>query len=159
MPPIPVCPDCFDELVPALVETTAPSGWVDLLISDIALSYPVPSSKSSDPCAGLAATVRVYDKTGPAEVCVVVTVKNIGSKAATGFWADLFLDESTAPAVGDSSAWYGLVSSLSAGGTATVVYSGLAMPEAWVDVVLDTTRSVTEYRESNNVRALTRSSP
>ncbi|GDX81363.1 hypothetical protein LBMAG42_31740 [Deltaproteobacteria bacterium] len=152
MPPIPICPDCFTEFIPAYVDTTAPATWVDLLIEDIVVAQT--SGTSYEGCGTIVANVRVRDTKGPAKACVVVTVKNVGGKAAKSVRLDLFVDATYDPVVGDTSTYYGTISSLAAGATSTVVLSGIDIPSSWVDVVVDTKGTVTEYRESNNVRTV-----
>lgn len=150
MPPIPVCPDCFTDLVPAYVDLVAPASWVDLVITDIVVAQA--SGTSYEGCGYIAADVRVRDTTGPAKACVVVTVKNIGGKSAKSIRLDLFVDTTYDPEVGDISTSYGTISSLAGGGISTVVFSGLDIPSAWVDLIVDTKSTVTEYRDTNNVR-------
>lgn len=153
MPQIGGCPDCFDTLEPSAITATAIKSWVDLLISDIDITDA--SATTADPCAAVAATVRVYDTTGPAEACILVTVKNVGSKSAGKFSLDLFLDPTKAPVVGDVSSRYTVISSLAGNATLTVLFSGVPFPEDWIDLVVDTEQKVSEYRESNNLRSLT----
>ncbi len=152
MPPIPVCPDCYTEYIPAYVDVVAPAGWVDLLIADIVVAQT--SGTSYEGCGYIAANVRVRDTSGPAKGCVVVTVKNIGGKTAKSIRLDMFPDATYDPVVGDSSSYYGTISSLSGGATSIVVFSGIDIPTGWVDLVIDTKSVVSEYRESNNVRTV-----
>jgi hypothetical protein len=152
MPPIPVCPDCFDTFTPAYVDTSAPAGWVDVLIADIVVAQT--SGSAYEGCGYISANVRVRDRSGPAKSCVVVTVKNIGTKTAKSVRLDLWSDATFDPAVGDTSSSYGTAASIAGGATSTFVFSGLALPTAWVDLVVDTTSTVTEYRESNNTRTV-----
>lgn len=152
MPPIPVCPDCFTEFIPAYVDTTAPAGWIDLLIADIVVAQA--SGTAYEGCGYIAANVRVRDTKGPANACIVVTVKNIGGKAAKSVRLDMFADATYDPVVGDTSSYYGTISSLAGGATSVVVFSGVDIPTSWVDLVTDTKSVVSEYRESNNVRTV-----
>lgn len=152
MPQVPTCPDCFTDLLPASVDSTAPATWVDLLITDIDVS--LTSGTSFEGCGTIPADGRIRDTKGPAKGCVVVTVKNVGGKAAKSVRLDLFVDATYDPVVGDTSSYYGTISSLAAGATSTVVLSGIDIPAGWVDVVVDTKGTVTEYRESNNVRTV-----
>lgn len=92
---------------------------------------------------------------GSPAACVLVTVKNVGSKMASSFSVDLFLDPSKTPVPGDRSSRTTTISALGGGAYTTILFSGVPFPEHWVDLVVDSGKTVSEYRESNNVRALT----
>jgi hypothetical protein len=152
MPPIPICPDCFGTYIPAEVETSAPSGTIDLVISEIIVAQT--SGTSYEGCGYIMATTRVRNTSGPAGACVVVTAKNIGTKSASSVRLDMWADATATPKVGDTSSSHGTLSSLAGRKSSTVVFCGLAVPEASVDLVVDTGKSVTEYRETNNGRSV-----
>jgi len=81
---------------------------------------------------------------------VEVSVKNAGDAASDGFWLDLFVDWTVAPALGDLSDRYAWVGGLEPGEVAVVGFWGVE--DAWVlDAIADSTLRVDEVSESNNI--------
>ena len=81
---------------------------------------------------------------------VEVSVKNTGDAASDGFWLDLFVDWTVAPALGELSDRYAWVGGLEPGEVAVVGFWGVE--DAWVlDAIADSTLRVDEVSESNNI--------
>ncbi len=82
---------------------------------------------------------------------VAVTIQNNGVVSANA-WVDVFTGQQNAPSIGDFSAIY-RDSGVLAPAETKVLYFPIdnGFESGWVDVVLDTTQSVTELDETNNI--------
>jgi hypothetical protein len=89
--------------------------------------------------------------TGPGgDPTVMVRVKNAGARTAWA-WIDVFHGLSSAPAMGTRSTIFRISGNVAPDGTVDHYFAIPAPPGSrWIDVLLDTTRTVAELDENNN---------
>lgn len=100
--------------------------------------------------------VRIFAAgcTGPGgDPMVGVEVRNNGPVSASA-WVDVFVDEASAPSIGDWGAHYRRSNTLAQGQTQILSFAiQPAGGSGWIDVIVDTVQSVAETNEGNNIRS------
>lgn len=82
---------------------------------------------------------------------VVVTIQNNGVVAAHA-WVDVFTGQQAAPSMGDYGPFYRDSGVLAPAETKTLWFAiDNGFESGWVDVILDTTQTVAELDEGNNI--------
>ncbi len=128
-------------------QTTVHAEWNDISSGDV--SVKVLQQAQAD-----LRISEVEAESGGGWVTLTATVQNKGTKGASSFFVDLFVDPASTPRVGDQGEDWSLISYVGPDETQRVSFSFAADPGTHeVVLVVDTEDAVDESSESNNVHS------